>query len=235
MARHPRFNLKVSSCSFRGAQPGLDPEFGTTVQWDVPLVDGYDWVQFPNTGNGGESFWGLWYPGLWKLVRGKSFDALICLTGYQRASFWLCCFAVRSRGIPFFFGTDTSSFEPREPRPWKRFVKRLLWGCPVMVSDRVSAARDVVASVAPLFIFPHCDVDALAMALQRAFVDPLRLRFLRVAVRAYKDTWSPKDSVVAVLSAIEHVHALRQRTSSRPLEQNSAPRADSGGSHPISR
>jgi len=127
MARHPRIDLKVAYCSLRGAEPALDPEFGTTVQWDVPLLDGYDWVRVPNQGTGGESFFGLWNPGLWKLIRSESWDALICLTSYQRASFWLCYFATRSKDIPFFFGTDSSSFDPREPRPWRRFVKRLLW------------------------------------------------------------------------------------------------------------
>lgn len=378
MARHPRFDLKVAYCSLRGAEPGLDPEFGTTIQWDVPLLDGYDWVRVPNRGNGGESFWGLWNPGLWKLVRSESFDALICLTSYRRASFWLCYFAARSRGIPFFFGTDASSFEPREPRPWKRFVKGLVWprlfrlasqvivvstpgremvqslgipeerialihntvdnnwwvsasdkvdraavraslhidndarvivfcaklqpwkrprdllrafakaaiphsvllivgegpsrasleaeaatlglgdhirflgfvnqtalpsiytaadlmvlpseyepfalvvneamlcGCPALVSDRVGAARDLVAPVSPELIFPHHDVDALATTLQRAFADPSRLQSLRLAVRARMESWSPRENVTAALAAIERAHALQHRRASNP-------------------
>ncbi len=397
MARHPRFDLKVAYCSLRGAEPGLDPEFATTVQWDVPLLNGYDWVQVPNRGNGGESFWGLWNTGLWKLVRSEAFDALICLTGYRRASFWLCYFAARSRSIPFFFGTDASGFEPREPRPWKRFVKRLIWprlfrlasqvivvstpgremlqslgipeerialihntvdnqlwisasdrvdraairtswhidndarvilfcaklqpwkrpldllfgfakasiphsvlliagegpsrarleaevsrlelgnrvrflgfvnqsklpavyaaadlmvlpseyepfalvvneamlcGCPVMVSDRVGAARDLVAPVAPDFIFPHCDVNALATTLQHAFADPARLRSLRQAVRARMETWSPKENVAGVISAIGRAHALRRRTSDMPLAQNSVPERRPGDSRANTR
>jgi glycosyltransferase involved in cell wall biosynthesis len=397
MARHPRFDLKVAYCSLRGAEPALDPEFGTTVQWDIPLLDGYDWVYVPNRGNGGGSFWGLWNPGLWKLVRSYSFDVLICLTSYQRASFWLCYFAARSRDIPFFFITDASSFEPREPRPWKLFLKRLLWprlfrlasqaivvstpgremmqslgipeerialihntvdnqrwisasdavdraavraslhidrdapvivfcaklqpwkrpldllrafakasiprsvlliagegpsranleaeaatlglggrvlflgfvnqsklpaiytasdlmvlpsqyepfglvvneamlcGCPVVVSDKVGAARDLVSPVAPDFIFPHCDVDALATTLQRAFADPVRLHSLRHAVRARMETWSPKDNVAAVLSAVERAHALRRRTSEASLAQEPDPGTSSGDSHEVSR
>jgi glycosyltransferase involved in cell wall biosynthesis len=397
MARHPRLDLKVAYCSLRGAEPALDPEFGTTVQWDVPLLDGYDWVRVPNQGTGGESFFGLWNPGLWKLIRSESWDALICLTSYQRASFWLCYFAARSRRIPFFFGTDASSFDPRDPQPWKRFVKRLLWprlfrlasqvivvstpgremikalgipeeriallhntvdndwwisasdavdgaavraswqidndapviafcaklqpwkrpldllrafakasiphsvllfvgegplrahleseaatlglgervrflgfvnqsklpaiytaadlmvlpseyepfamvvneamlcGCPTVVSDRVGAASDLVAPVTPDFIFPHCDIDALAATLQRAFVDPARLQSLRLAVRAHMATWSPKDNVGGLLCAIERAHALRLQTSDMPLAQNSAPENHPGDSRANSR
>ncbi len=47
MARHSRFDLLVAYCSLRGAEPGIDPEFGRTVQWDVPLLDGYTWVRVP--------------------------------------------------------------------------------------------------------------------------------------------------------------------------------------------
>ena len=397
MARHPRIDLKVAYCSLRGAEPALDPEFGTTVQWDVPLLDGYDWVRVPNRGTGGESFFGLWNPGLWKLIRSESWDALICLTSYQRASFWLCYFATRSKGIPFFFGTDSSSFDPREPRPWRRFVKRLLWprlfrlasqvivvstpgremikalgireeriallhntvdndwwisasdavdraavraswqiendapvivfcaklqpwkrpldllrafakasiphsvlliagegplraqleaeaatlglgdrvrflgfvnqsklpaiyttadlmvlpseyepfamvvneamlcGCPAVVSDRVGAASDLVAPVAPDFIFPHCDVAALAATLQRAFVDPARLRSLRPAVRAHMATWSPRDNVAGVLCAIERAHAQRRQTSDKPPAQNSVPERHPGDARANSR
>ena len=127
MAPHPRFDLKVAYCSLLAVESGLNPEFGTTVQWDVPLLDGYDWVSVPNCGDGGGSFWGLWNPGLWKLVRSNTFDALICQTGYRCTSFWLCYFAARTRSIPFFFGTDASGLKPRESRPWNRRVKRLFW------------------------------------------------------------------------------------------------------------
>ena len=48
MAKHPRLDLHVAYCSLRGAEAGHDPEFGTEVKWDVPLLDGYEWTQVPN-------------------------------------------------------------------------------------------------------------------------------------------------------------------------------------------
>lgn len=127
MARHPQFDLSVAYCTLRGAEAAHDPEFGRAVQWDVPLLDGYPWVHVPNRGDGGESFWGLCNPGLWKLIRRGNFEAIVGLTGYRRASFWIIFFAACSRGIPFIFGTDTSTIAPRDGRPWKRFLKRCLW------------------------------------------------------------------------------------------------------------
>src|SRR5215813_10731044 len=89
MAKHPQLSVQVAYCSMRGAESGVDPEFGREVKWDVPLLDGYEWVQVPNKGRGDESFWGLNNPGLKELIRDGGFDAVLCLTGYVRASFWI--------------------------------------------------------------------------------------------------------------------------------------------------
>jgi len=396
MARHSRFDLLVAYCSLRGAEPGIDPEFGRTVQWDVPLLDGYTWVRVPNRGNGGESFWGLCNPGLWKIVRSGYFDALICLTSYKRASFWISYIAARTRGIPFIFGTDASTVEPREHRPWKLFVKRFAWpllfrlasqvivvstpgrdmmqslgispdriallhntvdndwwhsasdavdrfavraswgiaadekvivfcaklqpwkrpidllrafakaaiphsslmivgegpqraqleaeatslglgnlvrflgfvnqsqlpaiytsadlmvlpseyepfamvvneamlcGCPVVVSDRVGAARDLVAPVSPDFIFPHHDVEALASTLRRALSDRTRLESLRHVARARMETWSPRENVAAALAAIERAQAFKRKSPRGPLVESSVSGAAANGSRQVS-
>ena len=43
MAQHPQLDLSVAYCTLRGAQPVLDPDFNTTVKWDIPLLEGYPW------------------------------------------------------------------------------------------------------------------------------------------------------------------------------------------------
>src|SRR5947209_15133058 len=89
MARHPQLDSHVAYCSMRGAEMGHDPEFGRNVQWDVPLLNGYSWTHVPNRGSGSESFFGLCNPGLWTLIGGDKFDAVVCHAGYVRASFWI--------------------------------------------------------------------------------------------------------------------------------------------------
>src|SRR5215472_16469440 len=87
MSQHPQVDLTAAYCRMLGAKAGYDAEFATTVEWDVPLLDGYPWLEIPNKGGGGEGFWGLYNPGLWKLVRDGNYDAVFCPTGYIRASF----------------------------------------------------------------------------------------------------------------------------------------------------
>jgi hypothetical protein len=95
LSHQREIELQVAYCSLRGAKPSHDPEFNAIVEWDVPLLDGYDWVELPNRGSGGEGFWGLTNPGLWNLISRGNFDAVLCFTGYVRASFWIAYFAAR--------------------------------------------------------------------------------------------------------------------------------------------
>ena len=127
MAQHPRLDTSTVYCRLRGAKAGVDPEFGAKIQWDIPLLDGYTWVEIPNKGTDSEGFFGLYNPGLWKLVREGDFDAVICHTGYIRASFWITYFASKLSGSAFLFGTDATSLAPRDSSKWKSRVKRIFW------------------------------------------------------------------------------------------------------------
>ena len=139
MARHPQFEILVAYCSLQGYEPGLDPEFGMELAWDVPLLDGYPWVQLPNKSPrpGLGRFFGLINPGLWKLVRQGGFDAVVLYTGYRYASFWIGLAAAKTRGKPVVFGTDANSLRPRAGGNWKIYAKRWLWPRLFRLADAV--------------------------------------------------------------------------------------------------
>jgi glycosyltransferase involved in cell wall biosynthesis len=151
MAAHPGFDLHVAYCSLRGAVAGHDPEFGATVQWDVPLLEGYSWSHVPNRGSGEESFFGLRNPGQAKLIREGNYDAVLCFVGYVRATFWIAWRAAKSSGTAFLFGTDTNTLAPRDGRAWKSTVKKILWPRLFRMADQVivpsSGARDLMVSL----------------------------------------------------------------------------------------
>jgi len=151
MAAHPGFDLHVAYCSLRGAEAGHDPEFGATVQWDVPLLEGYSWSRVANRGSGGESFFELRNPGLAKLIREGRYDAVICFVGYVRATFWIAWRAAKSAGSAFLFGTDTITLAPRDGAPWKSAVKKILWPRLFRLADQVivpsSGSRDLMVSL----------------------------------------------------------------------------------------
>jgi len=128
MAKEPALELRVAYCSLRGATAtGYDPDFQAAVQWDVPLLDGYSWIEVPNKGSGEESFWGFNNPGLREVIRSGEFDAVLCYLGYVRASFWIASRAAKSCGSAFLFGTDAHSLAPRDGKRWKVGLKRAFW------------------------------------------------------------------------------------------------------------
>ncbi len=137
MAKHPSLDLQVAYCTLRGAEASLDPEFGANIQWDVPLLDGYSWTHVPNRGSGAESFFGLFNPGLWKLIRSGNYDAVVSYVGYVRASFWIALAAAKLSQAAFLFGTDATSLTPRDGRAWKIKAKKYLWPRLFRLADQV--------------------------------------------------------------------------------------------------
>lgn len=130
LASDPRVELQVAYCSLQGAEPGVDPEFGREVKWDLPLLEGYPWIQVPNKARrpGIGHFFGLWNPGLWNMVRNGCFDVVVLCTGYMFASHWVALFAAKSKGIPVIFSSDTSVIESRDQASWKRWIKPRILG-----------------------------------------------------------------------------------------------------------
>src|SRR3974390_3313473 len=102
LAKDPRLDVLVAYCSMQGAESGMDPEFGIEIRWDTSLLEGYRWVYSPNRAPrpGLGRFFGLVNPGLWTLLRSQPFDAVVIYTGYMAASFWIACFAAKTRRIP---------------------------------------------------------------------------------------------------------------------------------------
>src|SRR6476469_3008814 len=90
MAQHPRLEIRVAYCSLQGAEPALDPGFGIELSWDVPLLQGYSWINVPNRSRRSRGgFFGLVNPGLWSLIGSAEYDAVVVYTGYVCLSFWI--------------------------------------------------------------------------------------------------------------------------------------------------
>src|SRR5271170_6705183 len=121
LAPDSRVEIQVAYCSMQGAEAQFDPDFGVPVKWDIPLLQGYPWVHLPN--RLGEpklgSFFGMFNPEIWPLIRRGNFDAVVLFTGYIYATFWLAVAAAKISGAAVLFGTDATSLQPRDRSKWK--------------------------------------------------------------------------------------------------------------------
>ena len=196
MAQHPQLDLQVAYCTLRGSEPVHDPDFNTTIQWDVSLLDGYNWVETPNRGSGSGSFFGLYNPGIIKLIRSGKFDAVLCYASYLCATFWMAYFTCRFSGTAFLFGTDASSLVPRNASLWKLRIKKILWPFLFACADQVivpsSTGRDLMLS--------------LGMPMERITLTPYSVdndwwqaESAKVDRRAVREAWGANLSTVVIL------------------------------------
>jgi glycosyltransferase involved in cell wall biosynthesis len=201
MAQDPRLEIQVAYCSLQGAKAGYDAGFDREIAWDVPLLDGYPWIELPNRASkpGLERFWGLVNPGVWKLIREGRFDAVAIYTGYVYATFWIAIAAAKTSGASVFFGTDSHEIAPRNASAWKTAVKRRLWPRLFRLADVA-----IVPSSGSVGLMRSLGIPENRIALTPYVVDNNRwkqaaARVDRAAVRA---RWGiPADATVVVFSA----------------------------------
>jgi glycosyltransferase involved in cell wall biosynthesis len=144
MARDPRLQVTVAFLSLRGVRPTHDEGFRVTVQWDIPLLDGYPWVEVTNLGS------------LLRLIRRERWTAIISYTGYRYSAFWAALAASRWRGTPYLFSTDAHRLEPRGGGRARGLLKRLLLPLIFRLADVAivpsSASRDFLLGMG---VDPH--------------------------------------------------------------------------------
>jgi len=201
MAHDPRLDLQIAYCTLQGAKPEIDPEFGVEVAWDTSVLDGYPWVHLPNRSPvpGLGRFFGLFNPGVWKLIRESRLDAAI-LPGYFYFTAWIAIAAAKWNGTPILFVTDSHSLRSwRAQSPWKLRVKKWLvrrifsLGDAILVSSSggVEYLKSLGFSSEKIFLVPTA-VDNDWWTEQAAKAD-------RAATRA--DWKIPADAAVALFCA----------------------------------
>jgi glycosyltransferase involved in cell wall biosynthesis len=126
-AKDLRLEVTVAYCSLQGAEPGMDPEFGVEVVWDVPLLEGYRWVHPPNRSLRPHlrGFLGLINPGLLTLILQERPDVVVCY-GWRTASFWIAALTAKLTRARLVFTTDAHSIRAREGLTSKAALKRVI-------------------------------------------------------------------------------------------------------------
>lgn len=144
VSQHPGLETLVAYCSLEGAQPHVDKDFGVEVTWDIPLLDGYRWVRVKNFSPRPRagSFWGLFNPGIWRLIRKNHFDAITMFTGYMCATFWIALAAAKVSGTPVLYGTDATGLWPQNGKRWKVPIKKQLLPAILGLADVVIAPSE---------------------------------------------------------------------------------------------
>ena len=127
LSAEPEIDLAVYYMDDMGARRYFDWEFGSAVQWDLPLLDGYAWHVLPNRSPlaASDHFLRYVHPSVLGTLRAERWDALI-VHGYAHATEWLSFLAAWTIGTPLFLRGESNLLGSR-PR-WIRTAKRVVLG-----------------------------------------------------------------------------------------------------------
>jgi glycosyltransferase involved in cell wall biosynthesis len=152
-----------------GLQPSFDEGFGKTIQYDVPLLDGYRHRFLTNRGNGEPTRGGGNFdcPDLDAVCREERFDA-VWVHGWSYLAQWQAFASCRKRDVPYLVrGETTLLLKPRWSLRW--CAARLLQGRMLRTAGAClyigRGNRDFYASmgVAEARLHPaHYSIDAVS-------------------------------------------------------------------------
>jgi glycosyltransferase involved in cell wall biosynthesis len=107
------FSTKIFYLWNFGVSQKIDEGFKQVIQWDIPLLTGYDYEFVPNVSSnpGTRHFWGLQNPSLIKRVSLYNPDAVL-LMSYNYASLYDFLWRWNSRKSPLLFRGDSHRILP---------------------------------------------------------------------------------------------------------------------------
>jgi len=95
----------------------------------------------------------------------------------------------------------------------------MLCGCAVVVSDKVGAARDLVAQDSTGLVYPSGDAAGLSSALEDLLTDSPKLARLQRAAKRRVAAWSPEAHISAMIAAVDRACARIRRHGRRQGQQ----------------
>lgn len=107
------------------------------------------------------------------------------------------------RQLPILYAAADVFVLPSEAEPWGLVINEVMAaGVPVIVSDQVGAAADLVERQGTGIVFPCGDVDALSQAMRTLLAAPgLRRQMSAKAVNLIRN-WGVKPCVAGILKAV---------------------------------
>lgn len=121
-----RCDLRVFYAHQATAQQQSDAGFGQAFDWDLDLLDGYDYTFLDNraanpTSEAGH-FFGCDTPEIKRYIRDGDFDAFV-VTGWYLKSFWQAVHGCWQAGVPVLVRGDSQLQTPRSPA--RRLLKEV--------------------------------------------------------------------------------------------------------------
>jgi glycosyltransferase involved in cell wall biosynthesis len=119
-----RLQIKVFYCHQVTPEQQASAGFGVPFEWDVPLLDGYEYEFLENVAVNPRtsSFNGLDVPSIREALRAGAFDAVL-VNGWTHKAAWQAVWTAKQLGLPVLVRGDSHLHTPRSPL--KKWVKEI--------------------------------------------------------------------------------------------------------------
>jgi glycosyltransferase involved in cell wall biosynthesis len=138
IASQTNIDLEVVYCSDEGLTGKLDKGFGTNVQWDIPLIEGYKSIFIKNKSfkpSIHSGFWGLFNPGIISYLR-KQPKSIIVVHGWAYATHIMAIVAGKLCGHTVCIRAETPHNQELLKNKYITFFKHLYLRFIFMFVDR---------------------------------------------------------------------------------------------------
>lgn len=207
VARNGRVPFEVWYLTAHGVQPSLDQQFGQTLQWDIPMLEGYPYRFAP--GCMAKRLGRLWELGLGSAfrlrLRSGAIDAVL-VPGWLARACWETVFLSQRAGLKVWMRGDSNDL--KVDRGVRRTVKR--WALAQMLArvDRFLCVGEANRrlylgygiSEERLTSGPHC-VDNARFAAESRLLRPQR--------QSLREAWGIPDNAFCLLFAGKFISKKR--------------------------
>ncbi|WP_431860969.1 glycosyltransferase family 4 protein [Azospirillum sp.] len=169
LAQEPDIALKVFFCSDFSTRAFFDTEFATTVEWDVPLLEGYDsevlpaWRPWPHP----QTFWRPFNRGLSRRLKQGGFDWLLILN-YHRFISYQAAVAARALGVRVAVRDEPTATSAARG-PLKQALKRAFFAAYAPLVDRFLAIGTLNAAYWRMLGVPERKLGFMPYAVDNTF------------------------------------------------------------------
>lgn len=200
MATHPDLDLKVYFCHQAGSEEQSSAGFGVKFDWDVPLLNGYEFQFLKNVSSKPtiNEYAGLDTPVIKEIIENEKFDAVI-VNGWHYKSAWQAIRACWQTKTPVMARGDSHLKTRRGPLkkilkwPYYRWFIPKLDACLAVGKWSKEYYLHYGASSSRVFIVPHVIDDAY-------FAD--KIASLTLQRDALREKWTlSSDAAVFLFSA----------------------------------
>jgi glycosyltransferase involved in cell wall biosynthesis len=231
LAQQPGLELTVLYTSDFSVRNYYDKGFGTTVEWDVPLLGGYQHEFLPRLLDSHDvSFFRPLNRGIYRRLWQGQFDVL-WIHGYATLNSWIAMAAAKMLGIPVLLRTDSTLIDhPRGPAKlavksiFFQILKRFIYGVLSVGQRNTEYWRHHLGAHIPVFSIPYA-VDneffqeqcRAASASREQLRQQLGLQANRPVLLFASKLLARKCCVDLVDAYLELVKRSRLEGASRPL------------------